>query len=184
MSQLERLLADAEDNILAADSDAYERARFDEPGERKTAVGWLRANPTATGVLLLLALRREAPDAYRSIPAEIRAQVLAAALRERANLNDFGYIAAEGSHDGEAGEAVLELGDAAVGPLLEELGDMSPAQLEGSEESTLADIHRLRRADFAYRYLARVLGQEAKFDSDPAVRDQHIAELRDVLEAR
>jgi hypothetical protein len=181
LSQLERLLSDAEDDVPAAESAAYESARFDDPGERETAVGWLRANPTSAGLLALLALRREAPDAYESIPAETRARILAAAMRERGSLNDFGYIDAEGGYDREAGKALLELGDAAVGPLAGELGDMNPGQLEGSEEATLTDIYDLRRADFAYRYLARILGVEPKFDPDPAVRDRHIAELRERL---
>jgi len=184
MSRLERLLSDAEEDVLAADSEAYESARFDDPGEREAAAGWLRANPTAGGVLLLLALRREAPDAYASIPAESRARILAAAMRERANLNDFGYIDEQGGLDREAGDALLELGEAAIAPLAGELGDMNPGQLEGSEEATLTDDYALRRADFAYRYLARILGLQPKFDPDPAVRDQHIAELRERLEAR
>lgn len=184
MSQLERLLSDAEEDLLAAESNAYEAARFDDPGERETAVGWLRANPTANGILLLLALRREAPAAYESIPPETRAQILAAAMRERASLNDFGYIDDEGGYDREAGKALLELGEAAVGPLAEELDDMNPGQLEGSEEATLTEIYQLRRADFAYRYLARILGVQPKFDPDPAVRDEHIAELRALLKAR
>jgi hypothetical protein len=181
MSQLERLLSDAEDDLLSAESDAYESARFDDPGERETAVGWLRANPTAGGILLALALRREAPDAYRSIPAETRARILVAAMRERASLNDFGYIDEEGGFDREAGEALLELGEAAVGPLAEELDDMNRGQLDGSEEATLTEIYGLRRADFAYRYLARILGVKPRFDPDPAVRDQHIVELRELL---
>ena len=182
--QLERLLADAEEELLAGESDAYEAARFDDPGEREAAAGWLRANPTAAGILLRLALRREAPEAYASIPAVVRARILTAAMRERASLNDFGYIDEDGGLDRAAGDALLELGEAAVGPLADELGDMNPGQLAGSEEATLTGVYDLRRADFAYRYLARILGMEPKFDSDPAVRDQHIAELRDVLEAR
>jgi hypothetical protein len=92
-------------------------------------------------------------------------------MRDRAALNDFGYIDEEGGYDREAGRALLELGDAAVRPLTEELDDMNPGQLDGSEEATLTEIYGLRRADFAYRYLARILGLEPKFDADPAVRD-------------
>jgi hypothetical protein len=58
---------------------------------------------------------------------------------------------------------------------------MNPGQLEGSEEATLTDIYDLRRADFAYRYLARILGVQPRFDPDPGVRDRHIAELRERL---
>jgi hypothetical protein len=181
LSQLEQLLTDAEDDVLTFDSDAYGSARFDDPEERERAVGWLKANPTAAGILLLLALRREAPDAYASIPAATRAQVLAAALRERGSLNDFGYIDEDGGYDRDAGKALLELGDAAVQPLAAELSDMNPGQLEGSEEATLTEVYGLRRADFAYRYLARILGVEPRFDPDPRVRDEHIAELRERL---
>ena len=85
MSQLERLIADAEEEVPAAESDAYEDARFDDPGAREAATAWLRANPTAAGILLLLALRREAPEAYRSVPPETRAAILTAAMRDRAS---------------------------------------------------------------------------------------------------
>ena len=181
MSQLQRLVADAEDDLLAAESGTYAAARFDDPADREQAVAWLMANPGANAILLLLALRREAPDAYRSIPAGTRARILVAAMRERANLNDFGYIDEGRGFDREAGKALLELGEAAAGPLAEELDDLERGQLEGSEEATLTEAYGLRRADFAYRYLALILGREPAFDPDPAVRDRHIAELREAL---
>ena len=62
MSQLDDLLADAEADRLAAASKAYRDARFDD-AERGQAVGWITANPHANALLLMLALRREAPDA-------------------------------------------------------------------------------------------------------------------------
>jgi hypothetical protein len=182
-SQLEALLGDAEDELVAEGSDAYEEARFDDPAEREAAVGWLTANPRANAILLLLALRRRAPEAYASVPAAARAQVLAAALRERAVLNDFGYIDERGDHDGEAGRALLELGPEAVAALRPELDDHNKAQLEGSEAGALVRTFGLRRADFAYRYLTRILGREPEFDPDPAVRDGHIAALRAELDA-
>jgi len=130
MSQLDDLREDAREELLADESDAYESARFDDPAERDATVAWLRANPSAEGVLALLALRREAPDAYATIPADTRARILAAAMRDRAALNDFGYIDEDGGYDREAGHALLELGDAAVEPLAEELDDTNPGQLE------------------------------------------------------
>jgi hypothetical protein len=179
MSQLDRLLADADADLLAAESDAYRDARFDDPAERDAAVGWITANPFANALLLMLALRREAPDAYAQVPPDARARVLAAALHERAVLNDFGYIGERGeAHDREAGQALLELGDAAVPALRPLLDDLTEAPLEGSEEATLAEELGLRRADFAYRYLARILGREPEFDLRPGTRDDHIARLR------
>jgi hypothetical protein len=182
-AQLDALLADGREDVLAAVSTAYESARFEDPGEIAAATEWLRAHPAAEGILLLLALRRDAPAAYRSLPADTRARILVAAMRERASLNDFGYLDEAGGRDREAGEALLELGEAAVGPLVAELADMQPGQLEGSEEATLAHDYRLRRADFAYRYLARILGMQPRFDPDPAVRDAHIGALRRSLTA-
>ena len=129
---------------------------------RRQAVGWITANPHANALLLMLALRREAPDAYATIPAGARARVLAAALAERAVLNDFGWIGERGAgHDREAGQALLELGDAAI-PALHAAArrHVSEAPLDGSEEATLAEELGLRRADFAYRYLARIAGRE------------------------
>jgi hypothetical protein len=182
MSQLERLLADAEADLLAAGSQAYRDARFDDENERERAAGWIAANPRANALLLMLALRREAPDAYGQIPADARARVLAAALRERSALNDFGWIGERGAgHDREAGEALLALGEPAIRELEPLLDDTSEAPLEGSEEATLAEELELRRADFAYRYLARILGRVPEFDNDPAVRDEQIARLRAAL---
>jgi hypothetical protein len=182
MSLLDDLLADAEDDRLAAASKAYRDARFDDAADRDAAVGWITANPQANALLLLLALRREAPDAYATIPAGARASVLAAALAERAALNDFGWIGERGAgHDREAGQALLELGDAAVPALRPLLDDRSEAPLDGSEEATLAEELGLRRADFAYRYLARIAGRDPEFDNDPAVRDEQIARLRAAL---
>jgi hypothetical protein len=169
-------------NRLAAASKAYREARFDDDAERDRAVGWITANPRANALLLLLALRREAPEAYARIPPGARARVLAAALAERAVLNDFGWIGERGAgHDREAGEALLELGEDAVPALRPLLDDLSEAPLEGSEEATLGDELGLRRADFAYRYLARIRGRRPEFDNDPAVRDQQIARLRAAL---
>ena len=57
--------------------------------------------------------------------------ILVAAMRDRAALNDFGYIDEDGGYDREAGSALLELGHAALEPLAEELDDQ-PRQLQGS----------------------------------------------------
>ena len=93
-------------------------------------------------------------------------------------LNDFGWIGERGAgHDREAGQALLELGAAAIPALTPLLDDTSEAPLDGSEEATLADELGLRRADFAYRYLARIAGRDPEFDNDPTVRDEQIARL-------
>jgi hypothetical protein len=66
-------------------------------------------------------------------------------------------LVAGSSFDREAGEALLELGTDAISALRPLLDDLRPAPLAGSEESTLAYMLGLRRADFARHYLARIL---------------------------
>jgi hypothetical protein len=184
MNQLERLLADARVGVLAGESSAFHEARFDSAHECETATGLLAASPGPTALLLLLALRREAPEAYAAVPASARAETLAAALREYAVLNDFGYLDEDGnSYDREAARALLELGTDAVPALRPLLDDLQPGPLAGSEESTIAYALGLRRADFAYNYLARILGCRPEFDPDPTIRDNHLAAMRTQLDA-
>jgi hypothetical protein len=91
--------------LLAEASSAFHEARFGSPQERETAAGLLTANPGPTSLLLLLALRREAPEAYAAPRSSARAETLAVALRERAVLNDFGFLDEDGSSfDREAAE--------------------------------------------------------------------------------
>jgi hypothetical protein len=45
MNQLERLRADAEADLFAAESSAFQEARFDGPEECGTATRWLRPAP-------------------------------------------------------------------------------------------------------------------------------------------
>ena len=42
----------------------------------------------------------------------------------------------------------------------------------------MAKLYGYRRADFAFRYLAQILGEDAPFEKDPARRDEAIAALR------
>ena len=108
--------------------------------------------------------------------------MLASALAERAALNDFGWI-------GERGPATTarparRCSSSATRRCRRCARCSTTAarrQLDGSEEATLAEELGLRRADFAYRYLARITGREPEFDNDPAVKDQQIARLRDRL---
>jgi hypothetical protein len=125
-----------------------------------------------------MALRRDDPTAYSAITPTARGAVLVAALRTLTFLNDFGYLEPNESWDGPAAQALLGTGDAAAPALRAALDDHAPAPLRGSEEATLAELHDYRRADFAYRYLALVLGRPAVFLATPAERDALIAQAR------
>ena len=176
----ERLVAASEAGQVLPEAEDYLNPRFD-PQEAEAAARWIEANPGHSAFHLLMALGRGAPEVYRSIPADVRAKVLAATLAEHRQLNDFGYLAPDGSYDGPAAHALLELGEAAIPALRPLLDDSSHAFLSGSEEATMAKLYGYRRADFALRYLQQILGEDAPFDRDPARRDEAIAALREKL---
>ena len=178
MSVVEDLLSDGQAGLLLGQSAAFEGAGFGDEDARAAAAR-IAERPDAAVFHLLMALRREAPDAYREIPAEARAEALTAALRDLPELNDFGGMEPDGhGHDGPAAQALLELRDAARGPLTELLGDTRPAPLAGSEAATMARTYGYRRCDYAYRYLCKLLGRDARFAAAVADRDRAIAELQ------
>jgi hypothetical protein len=180
-SPIDALVADAEAGELLGISDAYESARFDADGARAAAER-IRAHADASSFHLLLALRREAPAVYGELPPQLRAAVLADALRRLPFLNDFSVLTPDGpGHDRTAALALLELGDAAREPLVALLDDDRPAPLAGSEAATISALHGYRRSDFAYRYLSKLLGRDARFAAEPAQRDPAIRALREEL---
>jgi hypothetical protein len=174
---IEPLLADAEAGVPLELSAAYQHAHL-EGKTAEDAAGWIRARPDASAFLLLLALRRDARDVYDKVPAQLRARVLASSLRDQNGLVDWGYLDPGGSYDGPAAQALLELGDAAVPELAPLLADDRTARVPGSEVATIAKKYGYRKADFAYRYVRRLRGDDAPFDPDPARRDQEIRELQ------
>ncbi len=176
MSVVDRLVADSSERRRL-----YESAAFQEPltpADVAEATGQVTARPDASSYHTLLALRRDAPEAYAQLPAATRAAVLVDALRTQRSLNDFGWLDEHSHFDGPAAQALLELGDAARAPLTPLLDDDAPAELGGSEAATISRQLRLRRRDWAYHYLTRILGREPVFPRDPAARDREIAALR------
>lgn len=143
---------------------------------------YVAAHPDRSAYHVLFALRRHAPDAYRSLPGPIKAQILVNALAQLKMLNDWGYLDLSESHDGEAALALLELGTEALKPLIPLLDDARPAPLFGSEEATLSSMYHYRRKDFAYRYIMLILGQKPMFDASPDARDVKFAQLKSSLQ--
>jgi hypothetical protein len=176
----ERLIAASEAGQVLPEAEDYLNPEFDAQ-QAEAAARWIEANPGHSAFHLLMALGRGAPDVYAAIPPEVRAKVLAATLAEHRQLNDFGYLDPDGSYDGPAAHALLELGQAAIPALRPLLDDTSHAFLSGSEEATMAKLYGYRRADFAARSLQQILGEDAPFDKDPARRDEAIAALRERL---
>jgi hypothetical protein len=180
-AQIDALVADAEAGLPLGISEAFETARFDA-ADARAAADRIRARADASSLHLLLALRREAPDVYRELSPQVRAAVLVDALREVPQLNDFGWMEPGGDgQDRTAARALLELGDAAREPLAALLDDDRPAPLAGSEAATMSHLYGYRRSDFAYRYLARLMGRDPSCAADPGDRDGAIRALRDEL---
>ena len=92
---VQALVAEGEAETPLGISTAYRSASFDGETAR-AAAEQLQRRPDASALQLLLALRREAPDTYRQVPAELRAQVLVGALRDLPFLNDFGWMEPDG----------------------------------------------------------------------------------------
>ncbi len=180
-SPLQPLIDDARAGRSRIDSVAFATTRLD-PTEAAMAVDVVCASPDHSSYLVLLALKSQAKDSYASVPASVRAAIFCGALEHQQFLNDFGYLEPSESYDGPSAKALLATGDAAI-PCLRQLLDVdAPAPLMGSEESALSALHAYRRADFAYRYLAKLVGHDPPFRASPQERDQDIAALKRELE--
>jgi hypothetical protein len=147
-------------------------------GDVDAALTYVLAHPDYTAYHLLFALRRHAREAYDRAAPDTKAAILCDALKRLAYLNDWGYLDAGGSHDGEAATALLELERAALRACASTLDDSQPAPLFGTEEATLSRMYKYRRKDFAYRYLSVILGHQPTFDPDPQKRDADIELLK------
>jgi hypothetical protein len=169
-SAIDRLIEDSINGRLLGQSRDWLTASFDET-QAQEAAGQITARPDASSYHLLLTLRRAAPTAYAAIAPEVRARVLIDALRSASYLNDWGHLGPGGGHDGPAAQALLDTGDAAIGPLRELLDDDRPARLMGSESATISSQYGYRHSDYAYRYLRLVRGEDPDFEAEPAQRD-------------
>jgi len=128
-------------------------------------------------------LRRSFPDAYRNLPGAVKAPVLCDALSHLTFFNDWGYLAPDESHDGEAALALLELGEAALPCLIPLLDESKAAPLFGSEPATMSTVYQYRINDFAYRYISKILGRDPTFAADPQARDAEIERLKTELQS-
>ena len=180
---VDNLIADGQRQEFAALSEPYRDAIL-TPDQASEAAERITTAPAAEQYLLLLALRRDAPDVYGSLSAEVRAKVLVEALASMKRLNDFGYLAPGGSHDDELGRALIELGEPAARALRPLLDDDRKARLEDSEAATLSKMYDYRRADFAYRYASLALGRKPAFHRDQTQRQADITELRAELDGQ
>ncbi len=171
MKYTERLVEDSRAALLLGQSSAFVSGSLRE-ADARDAAAVIAAEPTKDAFHLLMALRRDAPDIYATIPEVNRAEVLTAALQQFPELNDFGWIEPGGSHVGPAASAILELDGAARTTLQTLLTDRNPADLAGSEEATMAKLYRYRRCDYARWLLAALDGEAFDFAATPEERDR------------
>ncbi|REJ89422.1 MAG: hypothetical protein DWQ35_18245 [Planctomycetota bacterium] len=131
-----------------------------------------------TSYHLLFLLREQYPNIYGEIPEGTRARILCSALENTIVTNDWGLLDPEGSRDHRAGKALLELGDSALAHLEPLLDNKDGALIAGNESATTAWELRIRRADYAYRYMIKLLGREPVFVESLGERDRLIEKLK------
>jgi len=145
------------------------------PEEEQAALDYVVKNADFTAYHLLFALRDRSEALYQSIPAVVRTAVLCAALSQLTYLNDWGHLAVA-PRVGAPARALVEAGAAALSRIEPVLADRRPAPFFGSADATIATQYR--RADFAYRAAASILGRKAVFHDRVEKRDAAIASLK------
>lgn len=145
----------------------------------ESAVTYVSQNRDYKSFHLLIAIKNTSAELYyEGIPVQDKAMILTSALRSQHYFNDWSVLLPDikGS-DGPAGEAVLELGKAAIPYLTPILADSSPAHWSGSDSSATSAFYQFRRKDFAFRYISLILGRSPTFLADPSERDKAINAL-------
>jgi hypothetical protein len=182
-AMLEALVAESSQGLSLSESKVLSQGP-PTADQLTEAERWVAGHPDHRSYHLLFLLREHAAERYERLPADLRARVLTAALGHLKYLNDWGYLDPAESYDGKAAKALLALGAAALPHLRPLLTDRRPAPLFGSEEATMSHRYQYRRADFAARYVALILGEEAPFAEQVSQRDRAIATLMERLGAR
>jgi hypothetical protein len=171
------LIAASSKGDMLQESSAYREQRLDAR-QADEAMRAIAETADATRFHVLLALRRDQPERYATLAADTRAAILCAALAHVRWLNDFGLLEPGGSANDVAGQALVDTDGAARAPLRPLLDDTRPAPLRGSEAAAMSSVYSYRRCDFAYRFLALILGDDPPFDAEPDARDERIAALK------
>ncbi len=117
------------------------------------------------------------PDELHSALASVYGRALA--MAEVAN--PWGL---PGETDGAAGQHLLQLGDAAIDPLIELLDDGRRVVYSGSKEATFGNSYAYRVKDLAAFYLSQLTGLPYAVHERPANRDFEIGSLRKTIRER
>jgi hypothetical protein len=176
-----RLMADSRAKSTLGDSDAYYEERHLGPTDLPRFLRYISKHPDYTSYHLLLVVRRDQREAYRKIPAEVRASVLCSTIKEHHHLSDWTEPCVElgfayPADSNEPDQALIEIGKPALRYLLPLLDDYSAARFGDEEEEPGYDDYR--RADVALRLASGILGLPYEFQAEPAERDRAIATFK------
>ncbi|NQU22541.1 MAG: hypothetical protein HQ567_14785 [Candidatus Nealsonbacteria bacterium] len=150
-------------------------------GEVLAVETYVREQPDVSSFVLLMALSEEVPEAYSKIADKTKAAILCDTLEKSVWLNKFGNLLPQDSYHGRPAKALLAVGKEAMPGLERLLTNKKEAPIAGAVESTYFSKFKYRRADFAYRYIMLLRGEEPSFPTDPKDRDKLIAELQKKL---
>jgi hypothetical protein len=177
MPLMRQLISDSIDGKCLRESSTF---RVLDPGEidKDSVLGFVKAHQDYASYHLLFVCKRFFPCDYLRVPKTARASILCSSLEHLTFLNDWGYLSPSGSFDGEAADALLEIGDVAIRYLLPILGNKGEAFLYGSEEATLSGVYEFRRCDFAFRYISMLKGRVPRFPKSIHERDHAIEILQ------
>src|SRR5262249_44860644 len=103
-----------------------------KPIDIRSATNYVLSNPNYSSYHLLMGIREQQPESYKSIPTRTKTDVLCSALGNLMYFNDWGSL----SHNGESAKALIETGTEAVGALRPFLDDGRPAPSYGSKTAT------------------------------------------------
>jgi hypothetical protein len=137
-------------------------------------LSYIEANTGYKSYHLLMALKRDVPDAYEKLAKKTKAAILASALKNAWSIADWSFLSPKESVDDISAEALLELGKEALEYLIPILDD----DFIVIQKSGAGGRLKYRRKDFAYRYVALILGGSPAFVVDLGQRDKSIEALK------
>jgi hypothetical protein len=124
-----------------------------------------------SSLLGLLALRQLSAAQYKSLSPSFRVNVLVGSLADSKFFNTWGV---PNFYWTDAAQAIVDEGNAAVGPLTRLLQDTRPAPVFGSEGTEVNAQFHFRVCDYALALLNEIRHDKTPLAADVAARDQLI----------
>jgi hypothetical protein len=171
-----RLIAASEEKTAIRIGSVFDENRLLSK-DVSTVISYIEANNSYKSYHLLMALKRDVPDAYKKLAKKTKAAILTSALKNMRTVDDWSFLHPKESVDNISAEALLELGKESLEYLIPILDD----DAEGLHINRFSRQFKYRRKDFAYRYVSLILERSPTFAADPKQRDKDIEALKKVL---